>query len=66
MPEFAPDLKILAHDLRQPLQSISLLNAALQNVTQQPEILKIAAMQRESLDRMCELIDQLDFPTNPG
>ena len=54
------DLEELAHDLRQPLQSLGLLHAALLNVSKEPAVLKIVKLQKESLDRMRDLIDELD------
>ena len=54
------DLERIAHDLRQPLQSISLLNSALGRVSKDPKALEIVTMQKESIDRMRDLIDELD------
>ncbi len=52
-------LKILSHDLRQPIQSIGLLNAAILQVTDSADIKKIATLQRESLDQLNGMLKSL-------
>lgn len=52
-------LRILSHDLRQPIQSIGLLNAAILQVTDPASIKEIARLQRESLDQLNGLLKSL-------
>jgi two-component system CheB/CheR fusion protein len=55
-------LKILAiasHDLRQPLQSLNLLNAALLKTVEDPQARDMLDMQRESLNGMGRLLNTL-------
>jgi two-component system CheB/CheR fusion protein len=49
----------VGHDLRQPVQTISLLNTALLQVAGDAQIRKIALAQREALDQMRVLLDTL-------
>jgi len=52
-------LATASHDLRQPLQSLNLLNAALLKITEEPKARQILSMQSESLGSMSRLLDSL-------
>ncbi len=52
-------LATASHDLRQPLQSLNLLNAALARTTDEPKALQLVTMQGESLSTMSRLLDSL-------
>jgi two-component system CheB/CheR fusion protein len=52
-------LATASHDLRQPLQSLNLLNAALLKTTDEPKALQMLIMQGESLRSMSRLLDSL-------
>lgn len=52
-------LSTASHDLRQPLQSLKLLNKALRKSIDEPKILKMLGMQNESLSGMTQLLNSL-------
>ncbi|MGO8854967.1 MAG: CheR family methyltransferase [Steroidobacteraceae bacterium] len=52
-------LATASHDLRQPLQSLNLLNAALLKTTDEPKARQMLTMQSESLGSMSRLLDSL-------
>ncbi len=52
-------LATASHDLRQPLQSLNLLNAALLKISDDPKARRIITMQGKSLDGMGRLLNSL-------
>lgn len=52
-------LATASHDLRQPLQSLALLNAALEKSVAEPKALDMLRMQRDALGRMGTLLNSL-------
>ena len=52
-------LAIASHDLRQPLQSLSLMNSALLKIADDPEIRKILQLERATLNDMRWLLNVL-------
>jgi two-component system CheB/CheR fusion protein len=52
-------IAVASHELRQPLQSVGLLNAALRQVTDHDEIRNIVRLQRESLDQVNDVLESL-------
>jgi len=52
-------LATASHDLRQPLQALQLLNAALQEQTSEPSTRELLTREREALDAMARLLNAL-------
>nr|PZN69999.1 MAG: hypothetical protein DIU62_01155 [Pseudomonadota bacterium] len=52
-------LATASHDLRQPLQALQLLNAALQQQIDEPEVQELLARQSEALEAMANLLNAL-------
>ena len=52
-------LATASHDLRQPLQSLNLINAALLKTTDEPKARQMLTMQGEALGSMSRLLDSL-------
>ncbi|MGQ0429751.1 MAG: hybrid sensor histidine kinase/response regulator [Gammaproteobacteria bacterium] len=52
-------LATASHDLRQPLQTLQLLNAALRRHVSQPEARELLAREREAVDAMTGLLNSL-------
>lgn len=52
-------LATASHDLRQPLQSLSLLNAALLKIVDQPDVRRIVLLQQASIGGMMRLLGKL-------
>ena len=52
-------LATASHDLRQPLQALSLLTGSLQRMTTDKQLLEVAAQQQHAIETMSELLDTL-------
>jgi|HigsolmetaAR205D_1030408.scaffolds.fasta_scaffold00293_3 PAS domain S-box-containing protein len=52
-------LATASHDLRQPLQSIRLLNAAMQKMVTAPDVRELLSQQQNAIDTMTRLLDAL-------
>ena len=52
-------LATASHDLRQPLQTLGLLNGALRRMIQDPECLEVLSQQEEAIDAMSRLLNAL-------
>lgn len=52
-------LATASHDLRQPLQALQLLNAALQQQIAEPEVQELLVRQSEALEAMTDLLNSL-------
>ena len=52
-------LATASHDLRQPLQTLGLLNGALRRMTRDPECLEILGEQEQAVDAMSRLLNAL-------
>jgi PAS domain S-box-containing protein len=52
-------LATASHDLRQPLQTLGLLNGALRRMVRDPECLEVLSQQEEAIDAMSRLLNAL-------
>lgn len=59
------DLAMALHDLRQPLQSISLLNAALLRQVDEEAAVRMLRLQGESIATMCSQLNELLESSKP-